>query len=47
MTIKKRWIEAIVQTAEKMDKDMPWTRGARRQDMIAKRKGQEPTKQSA
>ena len=47
MTVKKRWIEAVVEAAEKMDKPMPWTRGARRQEMIANRKAEEPAKRTA
>lgn len=47
MTNKKRWIEAVVETAEKLDKPMPWARGARRQEMIANRKDKEPAKRTA
>jgi len=47
MTIKKRWIEAVVDTAEKMDVQMPWARGERRQEMIAKRDAEEPVKRTA
>lgn len=47
MTNKKRWIEAVVETAEKMDKPLPWTRGAPRREMIANRKDEEPAKRSA
>lgn len=47
MTVKKRWIEAVVDTAEKLDAQMPWARGERRQAMIAKRDAEEQSKRSA
>lgn len=38
MKIKKRWIQAVVKTAEKSEVKMPWARGDRRALMIASRK---------
>jgi len=38
MTIKKRWINSVVETAAKCSKPMPWERGATRAAMIAARK---------
>lgn len=47
MTVKKRWIEAVVETAKDNDTSMPWTRGARRQEMIDNRKDEQPAKRTA
>lgn len=37
MKIKARWIENIKAEAAKTEIDMPWARGARRQEMKARR----------
>lgn len=37
MQTKKRFIKSIISTAETCDVVMPWTRGTRRQEFIAKR----------
>ncbi len=47
MKIKKRWIQAVVETAEKSEVKMPWTRGDRRAVMIAARKQDQPKRLSA
>lgn len=47
MTVKKRWIEAVVETAEKNETQLPWARGTRRQQMIENRKAEKPVKRSA
>jgi len=47
MTIKKRWIDAVVETAEKNETQFPWVRGARRQETIENRKAEKPVKRSA
>ncbi|MDG2340050.1 MAG: hypothetical protein P8L32_02490 [Paracoccaceae bacterium] len=47
MTIKKRWIEAVVETAKNNSTLMPWGRGARRQEMIENRKDDQPVKRTA
>ncbi len=47
MTIKKRWIDAVVETAEKNETQLPWARGTRRQQTIENRKAEKPAKRSA
>ena len=37
MTRKSRFIKSVVETARKTETDMPWSRGARRAEMIARR----------
>lgn len=37
MTHKKRWIESTIQAAQTCTHPMPWQRGARRAQMIARR----------
>ena len=39
MQKKSRFIASIVKTSREVDAQMPWTRGARRAEMIARRKG--------
>lgn len=38
---KKRWMNAIIAEANKCDTKLPWERGARRQEFIARRKAAE------
>lgn len=40
MKPKARFLNSIVDTANKCDVQMPWARGARRAAMIARRNGQ-------
>lgn len=35
--MKKRFIKSVIASAESNEVDMPWTRGKRRQEFIAKR----------
>lgn len=47
MKIKKRWIQAVVATAEKSEVKMPWARGDHRAVMITARKQEQPKRLSA
>ena len=47
MQIKKRWIASVVDTAGKSNKPLPWERGARRTEMIMRRKQETESKRSA
>jgi hypothetical protein len=48
MKTNTRFIKSIVETAAKNDTVMPWARGARRKDFIAKRTAMAiPTRKSA
>jgi hypothetical protein len=37
MKTKQRWLNAVIAEADKCDTQMPWERGARRKEMIARR----------
>lgn len=37
MKTKHRWLNAVIAEADNCDTQMPWARGARRNDMIARR----------
>ncbi len=39
--MEQRWMTNLLAEASKCDVQMPWTRGARRQAMIARRKAAE------
>ncbi|MFK7745395.1 MAG: hypothetical protein AB8B47_10095 [Roseobacter sp.] len=47
MKTNKRFIKSIVATAEKTDVVMPWARGTRRQEFIAKRALQATTQRKS
>ncbi len=36
-----RWLESVMEASEKCDIRMPWERGARRKEMIARREGRD------
>lgn len=40
MRKERRWMTSVLKEAAKSKIEMPWARGARRQEMIAKREGQ-------
>ncbi len=43
MASTKRWIDKTIAAANKCETKMPWERGARRQEMIARRLAQTDT----
>lgn len=45
MKPKARFVNAIVDSANKCDVQMPWARGARRAAMIARRQGEPKLRQ--
>lgn len=45
--IEKRWMTNLMTEVAKCDTQMPWTRGARRQEMIARRKAAEAAQTKA
>lgn len=45
--MKTRFVKSVVATAKTTDVDMPWTRGLRREAMVAKRKEEAPVRRSA
>jgi hypothetical protein len=47
MKTNTRFIKNVVETANKTETVLPWTRGARRAAFIAKRSGATPTRKSA
>ncbi len=44
MAIKTRWMDAIKQEAATLGAAMPWERGKRRQEMIARRRMVRPAR---
>lgn len=44
MTAQKRWIKSTIAAADECTHAMPWQRGARRAEMIARRKAKEAAK---
>ncbi|WIV50364.1 hypothetical protein QQG91_11900 [Marivivens sp. LCG002] len=46
-TIEKRWMTNLMAEVAKCDTQMPWARGARRQEMIARRKAAETAQAKA
>lgn len=47
MKPQKRWMTSIVETAKVETTQMPWQRGNRRAEMIARRKGEQPARRTA
>ncbi len=47
MKPQKRWMTAILETAKAENTQMPWQRGTRRAEMIARRTGEKATRRSA
>lgn len=47
MANKKRWMKAVIETAANSNVKMPWTRGERREAMIASRKPEQSNRRSA
>ena len=49
MQTKKRWLQSVIKASETVDTQMPWERGARREEFIARRtaKIDEPQRLSA
>ncbi len=41
MQTEKRWLKSVLVAAEKCEFQMPWERGARREEMILRRERQE------
>jgi len=39
MRTERRWIASVTREAARIEFDMPWTRGARRAEWIARRNG--------
>ncbi|WP_201455698.1 hypothetical protein [Tropicimonas marinistellae] len=39
MPHKRRWIASVIAAAEALDAHLPWERGARREEWIARRNG--------
>ena len=46
MRKERRWMTSVLKEAAKSKIDMPWARGARRQEMITKRDGQDRSNDS-
>jgi hypothetical protein len=46
MRKERRWMTSVLKEAAKSKIEMPWARGARRQEMTAKRDAQDPSRQS-
>ena len=47
MKPQKRWMTSILETAKSENTPMPWQRGTRRAEMIARRKGDKTARRSA
>jgi len=46
MRKERRWMTSVLKEAAKSKIEMPWARGARRQETIAKRSGQDQPRQT-
>ena len=46
MKTNNRFIKSVIETARKTETQMPWTRGARRADMIANRHAPKSVRQA-